>query len=87
VQYNYALLLQNLNRRDEAEVMLKRAYELEPQDTDTVYALVIFYSQGEDWQEALVYARKLQAVDPENPGAARLIEQLQRALSESGVHD
>ena len=87
VQYNYALLLQNLDRRDEAEVMLKRAYELGPQDTDIVYALVIFYSQGEDWPEALDYARKLQIIDPDNPGAVRLIEQLQRALSDSDGSD
>jgi len=87
VQYNYALLLQNLDRRDEAEVMLRRAYGLEPRDSDIVYALVIFYSQGEDWPEALDYARKLQTLDPESPGAARLIEQLQRALSDSDGSD
>jgi len=84
VQYNYALLLQNLNRRDEAEAALKRAYDLDSQDTDIVYALVIFYTQDENWQEALVYARKLQTLDPDNPGSARLIQQLQRALSDTG---
>ena len=85
VQYNYALLLQNLNRRDEAEAALKRAYDLDSQDTDIVYALVVFYTQDENWQEALVYARKLQALDPDNPGSARLIQQLQRALTDAGL--
>jgi len=85
VQYNYALLLQKLNRRDEAEAALKRAYDLDSQGSDIVYALVIFYTQDENWQEALVYARKLQALDPDNPGAARLIQQLQRALTDAGL--
>ena len=83
VQYNHALLLQNMDRRDAAEASLKRAYRLDPQDTDIVYALVIFYSQDEAWQEALDYARELQLLEPGDPGPARLIQQLQRALSDS----
>jgi hypothetical protein len=47
------LLLQQLNRRDEAQAALQHAFELQPQDTDIVYALVVFYTQGEDWARAL----------------------------------
>jgi predicted CXXCH cytochrome family protein len=85
VQYNYALLLQNLDRRDEAEALLKRAHEQSPRDSDIVYALVILYTQDENWPDALDYARKLQVLDSDNPGAARLIEQLERAKSDSGL--
>jgi tetratricopeptide (TPR) repeat protein len=84
VQYNYALLLQTLERRDEAEVSLMRAYELDPRDTDIVYALVIFYSQDKNWQDALLYARELQALAPDNPGAAQLLERLEQAVSAGG---
>jgi len=81
VSYNYALLLQTLERRDEAEALLKSAYELDARDADIVYALVVFYSQDEDWQAALQYARELQVLEPGNPGAAQLIEQLEQAQS------
>jgi len=81
VMYNYALLLQTLERRDEAEALLKSAYQLDAQDTDIVYALVVFYSQAEDWQAALRYARELQALEPDNPGIAQLIERLEQTQS------
>jgi tetratricopeptide (TPR) repeat protein len=73
------LLLQQLNRRDEARAALQHAYELQPQDADIVYALVVFYTQGEDWSRALEYARKLQTLAPDNPDSARLLQQLERA--------
>jgi predicted CXXCH cytochrome family protein len=85
VQYNYALLLQNLERHDDAEDFLQRAYALDPQDSDIVYALVIFYSQDEDWQRALVHARQLQVLVPNDPGPVRLIQQLEQALSATAV--
>ena len=81
VPYNYALLLQTLERRDEAEALLKSAYELDARDADIVYALVVFYTQDEDWQAALQYARELQVLEPVNPGVAQLIEQLEQAQS------
>jgi len=68
-----------LNRRDEAQAALHHAYELQPQDADIVYALVVFYTQGEDWAKALEYARTLQTLAPDNPDSARLLQQLERA--------
>ena len=79
VHYNYGLLLQQLNRRDEAQAALQHARELQPQDADIVYALVVFYTQGEDWARALEYARTLQTLAPDNPDSARLLQQLERA--------
>lgn len=79
VHYNYGLLLQQLSRRDEAQLALQQAYELQPQDPDVVYALVVFYTQGEDWSSALDYARRLQSLAPDNTDTARLLQQLERA--------
>ena len=45
-----------------------------------IYALVIFYSQDERWQDALVYARQLQELAPGNPGVARLLEEIQQQI-------
>ena len=85
VHYNYGLLLQQLHRRDEAQAALQKAHALQPQDTDIVYALVVFHTQGEDWSKALEYARALQALAPDNPDTARLLQQLERASA--GVAD
>lgn len=79
VHYNYGLLLQQLDRRDEAQALLQHAYKLQPNDTDILYALVVFYTQGEDWSRALDYARTLQTLDPGNPDIARLLQRLERA--------
>ena len=85
MHYNYGLLLQQLHRRDEAQAALQKAHALQPQDTDIVYALVVFHTQGEDWSKALEYARALQALAPDNPDTARLLQQLERASA--GVAD
>ena len=81
VQYNHALLLQNLERRDEAEAAFKGALTVAPADTDIIYALVILYSQDERWQDALEYARQLQSLAPDNPGVAKMLQQIEQQIS------
>ncbi len=85
VQYNYALLLQKLGRHDEAQAALQSAYQLDPQDRDIVYALAVFYTQDGSWQDALRYARELQALEPDNPGTAQLIERLEQQASSAAA--
>jgi predicted CXXCH cytochrome family protein len=85
VQYNHALLLQNLERRNEAEAAFKGAQAIAPADTDIVYALVIFYSQARRWQDALESARQLQVLAPDNPGVARMLEEIQQQISAAAV--
>ena len=81
VRYNYALALQHLGLRAEAEAALREAYELNSQEGDIVYALAIFNLQEQRWDQALFYARKLQDLTP--PGSAgprQLIEQIESRM-------
>ncbi len=65
-QYNAGLALQRSNRRSEAEVLLRKASELEPSDPDFLNALSIYYAQEERWPEALDYTERLAAEVGEN---------------------
>jgi len=85
VHYNYALLLQRLNRMDEAQPVLERALALQPENTDTLYALVVLHTQQQHWDDALNYVRQLQSLEPDNADTARLLQQLQRAAGASAA--
>ena len=79
VHYNLGLTKQHLGARKEAEAALLKALVLDRDEPDFIYALAIFYMQGEEWNLALRYAEQLAALTPEDPGPAALIE---RASSE-----
>ncbi len=59
IHYNHGLALQRLQRPDEAEQSLKRAYELMPAVPDYLHALTILYVQQERWSRALKCAEEL----------------------------
>jgi len=52
VHYNLGILLQHLNRPEEAEAALKRAAGLEPNNLDYLYALTDYYIKQGRWEEA-----------------------------------
>ncbi|HEY6355624.1 MAG TPA: tetratricopeptide repeat protein, partial [Burkholderiaceae bacterium] len=76
VHYNLGLALQQLGRRQPAETALLQAQELDPSDPATCYALAIFYSQGQQYAQALPWAEKLLALDPANAQARQLVTEL-----------
>ena len=78
--YNYGLLLQNLERRTEAGVALRKAQKLNSKDPQIVYALVIFYAQQQDWQQALPYAKQLVSLLPDRPEPKKLLTDIQAKL-------
>lgn len=80
VYYNYGLILQNLNRRVEAKSALGKAYQLNANDPDITYALVIFYAQQKDWQQALPYAQKLVSLLPDRPEPKKLLSDIKSML-------
>ncbi len=59
IHYNHGLALQRLQRPDEAERSLKKAYELMPAVPDYLHALTILYVQQERWSRALKCAEEL----------------------------
>ncbi len=81
VRYNYALTLQHLGLRAEAEAALRAAHGLGTRDADIVYALTVFNVQEQRWDQALFYALKLQ--DLATPGSAeprQLIEEIRSRM-------
>ena len=57
--YNLGLLLQRLERMDEARVALEEAHRRTPGDNDVVYALAVFFTQRKEREKALHYSRML----------------------------
>ncbi len=64
VHYNLGIAWQRMGRPGDAEDALYKAWELEPQSVDYLRALVILYSQNEDWANAAQFAEKLAKLDP-----------------------
>jgi tetratricopeptide (TPR) repeat protein len=64
VQYNLGIAWQRMGRPGDAEGALYKAWELEPRSIEYLNALVILYSQNEDWANALEFAEKLVRLDP-----------------------
>lgn len=65
IQYRYGLALYLHDEREEAEIALKRAVDLEPQSDQFLFALVLFYQKYKRYDQALSYADKLIALRPD----------------------
>lgn len=76
VRYNYALALQRLGRRSQAETQFLESYRVGPEDPSIAQALAILYSQDARWDEALEWAERLVEMLPEEPGARQFLEDI-----------
>jgi Flp pilus assembly protein TadD len=85
VQYNYALALQHLGRRGEAEKALLAARALDQRDPAVARALAILYLQQGHWDEALVHATALAALAPEDPESRSLVRRIESARASGGA--
>ena len=81
--YNYALALQHSGQADKAEPVLRMAHGLARNDADILQALIIFYMQRQQWDQAYLYAEQMSRLYPEAAGVRRMLEQL-RALRQDG---
>ncbi len=78
VRYNYALALQRMDRRAEAEAQFLESYRVGPDDPSVVQALAIFYFQDARWDEALEWAERLVEMLPDEPGARLFLDEIRR---------
>ncbi len=78
VRYNYALALQRMDRRGEAEAQFLESYRVGPEDPSVVQALAIFYFQDARWEEALEWAERLVEMLPGEPGARLFLDEIRR---------
>jgi Flp pilus assembly protein TadD len=78
VRYNLGLALQHLDRRDEAEGVLREAYELAPANPDYLGALAILYAQQGRWSSAVACAKELVRRHPDNRQFQAMLSQFQQ---------
>jgi len=75
--YVYAIGLDSTGKRKEALKVLEDNSRRHPADRDTLLALAQINQAAGQRDAALTYARKLQALMPNEPGVAQLVKQLQ----------
>ncbi len=88
IQYRYGFLNYLLGLTDEAEEALNRAVELEPNNSDFLLALVLFYQKFERHAKAVPFARRLVKLRPNERQFGQLLQQsLQRSTGPAPVND
>ena len=76
VYYNYALLLQQQNKKEEAELIFLKGLRMDPRNGDLLYALTILYIQEKQMQKAMGMAQELKKFHPDDPKYLPLLQQL-----------
>jgi Flp pilus assembly protein TadD len=74
--YVYAVALNDTGKKSESIRVLEEAHERHPGDRELLYALINFNREIGDVLSARRYAEKLLEVSPHDPGAARLLDEL-----------
>ncbi|MGH7681859.1 MAG: tetratricopeptide repeat protein, partial [Candidatus Eiseniibacteriota bacterium] len=80
VRYNLGLTLQRAGHNAEAEGALLDAARLDASDPETAYALAVFYVGQGRWEEALPFAERYAALNPQDQQAERLLGQIRAAV-------
>jgi len=81
IHYRYGFLNYLLGLTDEADKALNRAVELEPNNPDFLFALVLFYQKFERHADAIPIARRLVKLRPDDRQFQALLQQsLQRGI-------
>jgi tetratricopeptide (TPR) repeat protein len=78
--YNLGLLLQYLNRPSEAEAALLLALELEPGNTDFLYAMADYYIKAGRWEDARRMAQQMITLEPSNPAGRDILNFIDRTM-------
>ncbi len=74
--YVYAVALNGAGRTRAAIETLERSIEVHPYDRDSLAALVNFLEQSGDPAKALIYAQRLDELEPENPQVRQMLKEL-----------
>jgi len=77
--YVHAVGLHSAGRRSEALAMLRAADARHPYDLDILGALISMNREAGNVRDALLYARKIAEVFPDDPGVTRLQSELEQA--------
>jgi tetratricopeptide (TPR) repeat protein len=74
--YVYAVALNDAGRRVEARRQMEAALKRQPYDRDMLLALALFERDAGNRERALAHARRLAAVEPDDPSARKLVGEL-----------
>lgn len=80
VAYNYALVLQQVGKVDQAESVLKGLAD-RASEPDAVYALIGLYAQKKQWALALPYATKLVEITNSADGTQRIVDEIEAEIN------
>jgi len=78
--YVYAVALNDAGRTHAAIETLESSIKVHPYDRDSLAALVNFLEQSGDPANALIYAQRLDEVEPGNPEVRRMLKELNEHL-------
>lgn len=81
LHYRYGLSCYLLGDQALAEKHLVKAYEQSPEFENYVLALATFYNESSQFSKAVKFARELIALDGDNQGYRRLLEQIRTKYS------
>lgn len=79
--YVYGVALESVGQAEQALTVLRENADRHPGHAETLHALVTYNRRLGRSDEARSYARRLQELLPEDPGVARLLEELDEAGS------
>ena len=74
--YVYAVALNDAGQTNAAIETLESSIKAHPYDRDSLAALVNFLEQSGDPAQALIYARRLEELEPENSEVRRMLKEL-----------
>jgi Flp pilus assembly protein TadD len=77
--YIYAIALNSMGQPDRALAVLAAAHARHPGDRDVLQALATYSRDANQIPAAIEYARKLVALDPEDPNAKQLLSEIESA--------
>ena len=73
--YVYAVALNDAGQRSAAIDTLERSIKSHPYDPDSLTALVIYLGQAQDRGQAVLYARRLLQLEPDNQGLRQMLDE------------
>jgi predicted CXXCH cytochrome family protein len=81
--YVYAIALNDSGKTSIAIEMLESSIKVHPYDADSLAALANFLEQSGDPAKALIYANRLNELEPGNPQVQQMLKELQQHLQDS----
>ena len=73
----YAVALHDLGQAEQSLAVLEQAHRESPSNQEILLGLISFHREAGDSRQALSYARKLLAQDPNNADLQQLVRQLE----------